>query len=622
MRVFFISHLVFLVTVLLPIIHPTATKVSFAAEHPEESITYWKPFEILPSEDPKVKVAEEIFRRLLLGWEEARIAPQLHIVRSDKGPWAASLDDGTILLSREAIDICWQNDPKSGPDRLAFVLAHELSHQRVDHLWHRQFFRLAGKQPPKVKGKMLGEMTMNQLEGKDLEAKEIQADREGLLLMAMVGYSPQRIISDGGHFFFEWIESIWGESCDDGSERSECEKAQSRYERVGAHWRDVTRQSVLFDLGVHSYVAANYILARKYFTAYGRQFPGREIHNNIGLTHIGEAMILRKRLLANGENLGPEFVYPTVLEEAPRIQKERPSDRRSTRGEIDSSAVRWRKEMEGHLSEAALSFERAVKIDPSYRPSYWNLISSYLMAGNGALAYGVTAGNYARRFDQDATAVMLLGISATFEGDPKKAGLLFDQAVRGAGKELELLARMNRAAFLRASGDSIREQAEWKKLADFGRKVGDEGLFRLALERMGKRIGSIPPPDTGKVEKINGYAIGQRVPPLPADSIGSTREEVWLEGERIELYFLRNGVRIAIDANRYIIALWQSSSEDQTELGISIGDDAARVGRAYGIPSRRIRTIQGNFQAYDEHHIALLFIDNKVAGWFLYDNQP
>lgn len=76
------------------------------SNRPEDSITYWKPFVILPDEDSKVKDAHAIFNRLLSGWKESRIAPTLYVVHSDAGPWAASLDDGSVLLSREAIDLC------------------------------------------------------------------------------------------------------------------------------------------------------------------------------------------------------------------------------------------------------------------------------------------------------------------------------------------------------------------------------------------------------------------------------------------------------------------------------------------------------------------------------------
>lgn len=596
-------------------------EIILPAERPQESITYWKPFEIASNEDPKVKQANDIFDRLLLGWEEARVAPELHVVRSEKGPWAASLDDGTVLLSREAIDVCLKEGIKGGTDRLAFVLAHELAHQRADHLWHRRFFRLAGQEPPQVKGRMLGGISVDQLEVADLEAKETQADREGLLLMAMVGFDPRAVVGDESRFFFEWIESIWGESCGDGADSEDCAKAKSRYERARAHWREAAHQSVLFDLGVQAYVAGRYGPARQFFMAYGRQFPRREVHNNIGLTHIGEALDFRKRLLAKGEDLGPEFVYPLIMEEGSGVQRERPGGEGGTRGGIDKEVAGWRKEMEHHLTEAALSFERGIKTDPGHRQSYWNLASTYLLAGNAPLAYGITAGNYVKRFGQDAIASMFLGMSAYLDGQPEKARSLLDQAVAGADRELILFMRMNRAVYLGAVGDQEGERAEWKTLADMGRKQGDEGIFRLALQKLGKQIEPESSLNTGTAERIHGYTIAHRVPATAVEALGVQGDEVWLEGERIQVYHFSDGGRMVVGTNRVVLALWQEGGEVATAAGIRIGDDAAKLGRAYGIPTRKIKTIQGEYLAYDWSLIAFRLVKNKIAGWFLYTTE-
>src|SRR3972149_5528354 len=317
-------------------------------EKPEESITYWKAFEILPDEDPKVRETHRIFERLLLGWEETRLAPTLHVVRSDKGPWAASLDDGTILLSRESIDICWRNSSKGESDRLAFVLAHELAHQRADHLWHRRFFRLEGQEPPRVRGRMLGGISIDQLEVVDLEAKEIQDDREGLLLMAMVGFDPLAVAGEDSRFFYEWIESIWGESCKGGADDGDCAKARSRFDRARTNWQGVARQSILFDLGVQAYMAGEYEKARRFFTTYGREFPHREIHNNIGLTYIAQVLVSRKQLISKGVSAGPEFVYPFVFDEQPlaKFRKDGSRYTEGTRGGVDPETARLQKEIE------------------------------------------------------------------------------------------------------------------------------------------------------------------------------------------------------------------------------------------------------------------------------------
>lgn len=605
----------------IPILAEAQAATAPPAEPPRDSITYWKPYEITANEDPKIKQANDIFDRLLLGWEEMRVAPELHVVRADsiqesKGPMAAALDDGTILLSREAIDLCLKEGMKGGSDRLAFVLAHELSHQRADHLWHRRFFRIAGQLSPGVVGNM-GRPNAQQETDPELEAKETQADREGLLLMALVGFDPQAVIGDNSRFFSEWVESHEGRLCGNGADPKKCADAKSKYEKARANWREAIRQSVLFDLGVQAYVAGRYGAARQFFMVYGRQFPRREVHNNIGLTHIGEALEFRKRLLAKGEDLGPEFFYPLIMEEGSGIQ-ERPKSERGTRGRVDKEVALWQREMEHHLSEAVISFDRSTKTDPAHRQSYWNLISTYLLGGNAPLAYGVTAGNYVKRFGQDAVASMFLGMSAYMEGQPEKARALLDQSVAEADRDLSPLTRMNRAVYLGAVSDPEGARAEWKALADFGRKRGDEGLFRFALQKLGKQIESRPTVNAGTVEKIHGYAIAQRVPPEPADKLGAQGEEAWVEGERLEIYHFSDGARMAVGADRKVLALWQEGTELATAAGIRIEDDAAKLGRTYGVPARRIMTVQGEYWTYDLSHIAFRVVKDKVAGWFLY----
>lgn len=391
---------------------------------------------------------------------------------------------------------------------------------------------------------MLGGIGIDQLEIEDIEAKEIQADREGLLMMAMVGFDPQKVAGDNSRFFEEWIESIWGQSCGKGADAGDCAKAKARSERARAHWLDTANQAVLFDLGIQAYVAGEYAAARQYFMVYGRQFPSREIHNNIGLTYVEEALILRKKLLTKGENLGPEFVYPYVLEGEPGLiapPKGRGREGEATRRGGDPEVIRWRKEMEKALSDAAESFDRALKIDPAHRPSYWNLAATHLLAGNAPLAYGVLAGNYTKRFGQDAFASMLLGIVAYLDDNPKKAGALLNKAAAEATPELIPLARMNLAVYYRAMGDQEGERTEWKRLADWGRKNGDEGLFRLSLKRMGKEADPTAPPGLPAVEKIHGYTLSQRVPAALPQALETVGNEVWIEGERIQIYRLAGG---------------------------------------------------------------------------------
>jgi hypothetical protein len=84
---------------------------------PTQSITYWKPHTLSPRHDALVAKAQGIFSVLLRAWDNSRLEPSLFVVDSTAGPWAASLADGNILLSRAAIEAC-----------------SHFGHDRADHL--------------------------------------------------------------------------------------------------------------------------------------------------------------------------------------------------------------------------------------------------------------------------------------------------------------------------------------------------------------------------------------------------------------------------------------------------------------------------------------------------------
>ncbi len=587
---------------------------------PEESITYWKPFEISPDEDPKVKDAHDIFERLLSGWEETRILPKLYVVRSEAGPWAASLDDGSILLSRQAINICFQSEAKGGRDRLAFVLGHELAHQRADHLWHRRFFRLASQQPPQVRGRMLSDIPVNQLEVADLEAKETQADRDGLLLMAITGFDPYSIAGSQSRFFTEWVESIWGEPCKKKADSEACAKAKNRAVRVQTYLQEIANRTTLFDLGIQAYATGRYEEARIFFTAFGREYPRREVHNNIGLTFVGEAMNIRKDLVSKGEDLGPGFLFRYVIADEAGIQKEKVRRGGTRGGFLDPKITQMRQEMEKQLNEAVVFFEKAVKLDPAYRESYWNLTSTYLLMDNGPAAYGILAGNYVKRFGQDPMASMLLGIAAYLDGQTGKVRPLLEQAVEGGGEELSPITRANFAAYLDTVGEREGAMAQWKLLADLGRKRGDEELFRLALQRLGRQVVLADSPDKTSeqaIEKIHGYTMNQRVSSSPKEVLNPMGDEVWVEGERIQIYRFSAVSQMAVDANRNVIGLWQGEGDGATARGIRSGDDTTKLARVYGSSGKKVVTSKGEIQIFDKSGIAFNIQTGKVAGWFL-----
>ena len=161
---------------------------------PNQSITYWKPYTIPAAKDPLVAQTQEVFAVLLRAWNSSHLEPSLYVVNSAAGPWAASLADGNILLSRAAIETCMSFGKDRAEHLLAFILAHELAHQRSDDLWHQRFFRLIGNHAPDIKQKMLQGLQLNGQLWTDVAQKEAQADYDSLIMMSSEGYDPYQIL--------------------------------------------------------------------------------------------------------------------------------------------------------------------------------------------------------------------------------------------------------------------------------------------------------------------------------------------------------------------------------------------------------------------------------------------
>lgn len=87
--------------------------------------------------------AQEVFNNVLLSADKRTgIEPCLYIIDFDGLPWALSLADGAIILTKNGLTFCYHDkDLDRGDARLAFVLGHELAHQFNADFWPYHFFR-------------------------------------------------------------------------------------------------------------------------------------------------------------------------------------------------------------------------------------------------------------------------------------------------------------------------------------------------------------------------------------------------------------------------------------------------------------------------------------------------
>ncbi len=590
-------------------------------QDPRQSISYWKEHTISAQQDDRVALAERVFKKLLRAWDSARVEPGLYVVNTSNSAWAASLADGNILLSREAIDISLSPGLDQGEHLLAFVLAHELAHQRSDDLWHQRFFRSVRLQDEKDHARLLDGLPLDAELVRDIEQKEIQADRDGLVLMASVGFDPWQVLQQKD-FFTRWVENIWKLACDQKSSQKfvdACQQAQTRALRARVQLDTVVGQSAIYELGIQALVAKQYPAARRYFTLYGREFPGRAIMSAIGISYLAEAMESRQQInrLA-GDGVG--FYFPLLLDA--RLNLAQVSDQ-AKRSVTDPKITALKEKLKTQVELAVRYLEKAIRLDPDYRPLYLSIAIAHLIENNQYLVRGILQGRYLPRFGQDAVVEMMLALSQALEGEFQAAAKELSRLIEKPGLTFQkntlspdlfyYTAAFNLAEIYRQLDQQDSARAVWQKLALQSQSQGRAFLFRLALAQIG--AGDQPQNQLVIAPTIKGVRLGDR---KPRDDSPHRINELWIEGELFHVYVYQDGARYISAADGKIISASQVGGTRTIGDLVKVGESADRPLKTLGIPDRQLQLTTGEYIAYDRYGLALKLDDNRIQGWFLY----
>lgn len=604
---------------------------------PAQSITYWKKY-TLKNDNELVQLSQQVFSVLLRAWDQSRIEPGLYVVESDSGAWAASLADGNILLSKQAIETCFSFGKQRGEHLLAFVLAHELAHQRADDLWHQRFFRMIGTQSLESQKKMMAGLELDSELLAQLEQKEAQADHDGLVLMSSVGFDAYQIINDKD-FFTLWVENIWHQNCADNqvhrNNYNACKQAQARALRTQTQLETVATQSMLYELGVQEFVAGNYAQAREYFTIYGRDYPGRAIISAIGLSYFAQAQVLQKQLNKLRADVGmkpqADFYYPMILD----AHVDNAGGHQlfyKKRADIKSQITSLKKQKKSVINKSIRQFEKAIRLAPDYQQTYLLLASAHLLARNSFRVRGVLQGQYIPRFGKDNAVDMLLALTMALEGDT-------DQSIKELKNQIAALKNTklespvaenilrysvfyNLAKLYRSIGKTVEAKNVWLDLAQLSKKSGDTLLFRLALTHINQKKNTIITQKLARAPTINGKRLGDII--RVAD--GANKSELWIDGERYQIVIDKDSRYITQNDGRLISAWYIDEQADNKNRAsainnkLRIGDSADRPFKTLGIPDRRLTLTSGEYLAYDDYGLAVRISNNQVKGWFLYDN--
>ena len=589
-------------------------------DDPRQSLAYWKTHVVDVDQDERVKHVHDVFSVLLRTWDGPQLAPHLYIVESTGGPWAASLADGNILMSRAAVELCFRAGPEKASHLLAFILGHELAHQKADDLWHQKFLRLAGRQTPETERLMLRGLALDEKVIRDMENREAQTDHDGLVMMASVGYDPFAVIDDHD-FFSRWVEHIWKTSCrlkgNGKAIEKACQRAATRAVRTRAQLKEAAVQSLLFDLGIQSYIAGQFERARYYFVRYGKRYPSRSVYTNIGITYLAQAIAIEQKL-AKTDAKRLLFYYPLALESQPFPGAQRAG---GTRG---GEYKRLQELKQAYIDEAVKSFNQAIRLDPQYRLNYIYLAMGYLLVDNTFMVRGVLQGQYEPRFKQDTLMQLLLHMTAAREGQVDTAEQALskmrdaEQVLRDEVLEKALIdyaIHYNYTVLLEANNKRDEIEAVWQRFAKQVQQEGRSEIFRLALAQLNVMN---PRPAQLNLDR-DLFKLGSV---LSEDDIGNNEvTELWLDGEVFRVVRKEQGLKLFLNRENNVISVWQDKADSASISGLSVGDERDRPFKLLGMPSRHIHFVDGEYLAYDELNFAIRLMNNRVAGWFHYKDN-
>ena len=607
---------------------------------PTQSITYWKPLMIAPENNADVAHVQQVFDTLLRSWDRSRVAPRLFVVNSESGPWAASLADGSILLSLSALKISQGFGAARADHLLAFVLSHELAHQRADDLWHQKFLRIAEAQTSSVRQQLFRGLKLDNESMSDLAEREAQADHDGLIIMSSVGYDPYQVINDKD-FFTAWVEQIWSSPCPPGLQNAQgqnnatnnseaCQQARSRALRAQSQLSDVANQAALYQLGIYAYVSRDYDTATRYFLAYGKQYPSRAVFTSLGLTELAQAQSLRNEIDSQSKDRQPAYYYPLVIDPSPRatpITNSNATAHKRSNPEFYRNALKQR--LENHIKQAVIYFQQAIQLEPDHPNAYLYLATAYLIHHNTYMARGILQGQYLPRFGTDPAVQLFIALTGAQENRIAEARIALKEIIHQAEKLPANYDRLNATAILYASvynaaalanykNDSVEATQLWQQLARFSKSTRHSLLFRLALEQL-----DTPPARaamTPFVPRIHKLRVGDILRPDTLNQQMSRESTVWINGDKLQLVILHSGESFILNAENKVINAWQAPQTHAALGDLHLGDNSDRPFKLYGIPSRHLHLASGEYLAYDNLGVAFHLLDNKVAGWFLY--QP
>lgn len=303
---------------------------------------------------------ENIYKRLVSAYGNPKAAPKLiYSIGNLGGPASYSKNDKSITIDKRLFDIC-RRLGKDSLNALSIVISHELAHYYSEHDFCSDFGYLLNS-----KNKILSNRIIKLGIGQKL-IFETQADKKGLFYSAIAGFQPFEINNQLLDLIYKSYQHKDVNGYPSKAERKEIGLTSS-IEIKSLHNKFILGLNLLNEGKLKSSIIE--------FEKISREFPSREIYNNIGIARSRMALLLKPKTKEEYDH--PErFRYPLEIENNTRLKRE---DTRSIQLENNFTEI---------LKEAQSDFEKAISLDPLFVKSYVNLACIFELLDNPDNAIG------------------------------------------------------------------------------------------------------------------------------------------------------------------------------------------------------------------------------------------
>ena len=433
--------------------------------------------------------AHEVFARVAAAADKPGDRyPTLVIAPEKVDIWAKCLENGQIILSQRALEVCYQGvSDQVGSARLAFIIGHEIAHLAKGDFWHNAVSEFMDRYDSEKKG--LKELNKIVRDFETIKVKELRADSYGLLYAFMAGYDPDAIVNKADtNFFQEWADQLSGRiAYDDKLYPS----AKQRANFLLGYLDNIKVQIAIFELGLRFYQKGDYDDALECLTYFRSQFPCREVFNNIGLIYYQKAF---DNLALYNPRKAYRFKLATVVDT-------------DTRAKFGTRGLAAKKEINRALESAIDSFEAARERDIHYIPARVNLASALLLYEDYSRALAVS--KEAIRIKKDdqnalhnfAIALYLFGLNENIGTSGKAIEILNEVLEEKPAYPHQLNALYNLGTIFFEQEKESKAEKVWRRYLKAGPKEG-------YVDRITKIIGR-----TSKEPRENNYQSFYQIPP-------------------------------------------------------------------------------------------------------------